>query len=177
MCTASANQACQDENRSIMSTWEQINPVALRANQACQDENSVPIRLRQRWGPCNLNGSNDNGNGSNDTLIVTGVRPSSCPGWPKQFYTKSFSILKTSGNEVYYTNPLLLPTKMMLCSKLHCQKFFELKLFSYKIVQPTPASGHDEPGESECQANCIRKDFQFKKLLAMKFTTQHHLCW
>jgi hypothetical protein len=30
--------------------------------------------------------------------------------------------LKLSGNEVYYTNSLILVVKIMLCSKLHCQK-------------------------------------------------------
>ena len=49
-----------------------------------------------------------------------------------QSYTKRVSILKTSGNEVYYTNYLILLIKMMLCSKLHCQKFFKLKIFSHK---------------------------------------------
>jgi hypothetical protein len=47
-------------------------------------------------------------------------------------YEKSFNI-KSSCNEVYYTNYLILPIKMMLCSKLHWQKLFKLKLFSYKI--------------------------------------------
>ena len=47
-------------------------------------------------------------------------------------YEKSFN-LKTSGNEVYYTNSLILLIKMMLCGKIHGQKFFKLKLFSYKI--------------------------------------------
>ena len=50
-----------------------------------------------------------------------------------QFCTKRVSILKTSGNEVYYTNSLILLTKIMLCSKLHCQEFLKLKLFSYEI--------------------------------------------
>ena len=38
-----------------------------------------------------------------------------------------------SGNEVYCTNALLLLIKMMLFSKLHCQKVFKLKHISYKI--------------------------------------------
>ena len=46
----------------------------------------------------------------------------------------SFLILKTSGNEVYYTNSLMILIKMMLCGKLHCQKFLKLKIFSYKII-------------------------------------------
>ena len=41
---------------------------------------------------------------------------------------------KNFGNEGYYTNSLILLMKMMLCSKLHCQKFFKLKSFSYKII-------------------------------------------
>jgi len=52
------------------------------------------------------------------------------------FYTKRVSIPKTSGNEGYYTNSLILLIMMMLCSKLPCQKFFKMKLFSYEIGQP-----------------------------------------
>ena len=40
---------------------------------------------------------------------------------------------KTSGNKIHYTNSLILLIKIMLCSKLHYQKFLELKLFSYKM--------------------------------------------
>ena len=54
--------------------------------------------------------------------------------WLVGSYTKSFSIFKKSVNEVYYTNALILLIKTMLCSKLHCQKGFKLKLFFYKIV-------------------------------------------
>ena len=43
------------------------------------------------------------------------------------------SIRKHSGNEVCRTNALLQVIKIMLCSNLHCQKVFRLKLFSYKI--------------------------------------------
>ena len=39
-----------------------------------------------------------------------------------------------SGNELYYTNYLI--AKNMLCSQLHCQKGFNLILFSYKLTQP-----------------------------------------
>ena len=46
---------------------------------------------------------------------------------------KSFSILKTSGNEVYYTASSLLVTLKNSCSKLHCQIFFKLQGCSYKI--------------------------------------------
>ena len=50
-------------------------------------------------------------------------------------YEKLFN-LKTSSNEVYYTNSLILLIKMMLCSKLHCQIFRKLKSFSYKLRDP-----------------------------------------
>ena len=43
------------------------------------------------------------------------------------------SISKISGYEVHYTMSLILLVKIMLCSKLHCQKTFKLKVFSYKI--------------------------------------------
>ena len=58
-----------------------------------------------------------------------------CSAIEYQSDTKSFFILKTSGNEVYYTNSLILLIKMMLYSKLHCQKLSKLKRFSYKIVR------------------------------------------
>ena len=35
---------------------------------------------------------------------------------------------------------LILPVKIMLCSKLHCQKVFELKHISYKILNPEPST-------------------------------------
>ena len=37
------------------------------------------------------------------------------------------------GNEVYYTNSLTLLVKNMLCSKVRCQKAFNLILISYEI--------------------------------------------
>jgi hypothetical protein len=40
-----------------------------------------------------------------------------------------------SGNEVCSTNSLILLVKNMLYSNLHCQKGFNLILFSYKIDQ------------------------------------------
>ena len=43
--------------------------------------------------------------------------------------------LNLSANEVYYTNSLILLVKNMLCSKLHCQKGFDLNPFSYKILR------------------------------------------
>ena len=39
-----------------------------------------------------------------------------------------------SGNKVYHTNSLALVAKNMLCSRLHCQKSFNLILFPYKIT-------------------------------------------
>ena len=47
-------------------------------------------------------------------------------------HEKAFK-LRLSGHELYNTNPLILLVKNMLCSKLHSQIFFQLKLFSYKI--------------------------------------------
>ena len=41
---------------------------------------------------------------------------------------------KLSGNEGYDANSLILLVKNMLCSKLHCQKDFNLIPFSYKIA-------------------------------------------
>ena len=39
-----------------------------------------------------------------------------------------------SGNELYYTNCSILLVKNMLCRELHCQKGFNLILFSYSTV-------------------------------------------
>ena len=44
------------------------------------------------------------------------------------------------GNEVYYTNSLVLLVKNMLCSKLHYQKYFELIVFLYKIGRDLKAT-------------------------------------
>ena len=41
--------------------------------------------------------------------------------------------LNLYGNEIYYTNYLILLVKNMLCSKILCQKGFNSILFSYKI--------------------------------------------
>ena len=41
--------------------------------------------------------------------------------------------LKSSGNEVYYTNSSMLLVKNMLCGKFCCHKGSNLILFSYKI--------------------------------------------
>ena len=46
---------------------------------------------------------------------------------------KCVSIQKISGNQDYCMILKTLRVKIMLCSKLHCQKYFELKHVSYKI--------------------------------------------
>ena len=53
-----------------------------------------------------------------DILVVARHQPCVL----QMLYEKLFNF-KISGNEVYYTNLLSLLIKMMLCSKLHCQKF------------------------------------------------------
>jgi len=58
--------------------------------------------------------------------------------WTQETSNEKAFKLKLSGNEVYYTNALLLLIKNMLCSKLHCQKGFELKLFLYKTRTTHP---------------------------------------
>jgi hypothetical protein len=60
---------------------------------------------------------------------------------PGNFLGKQFQS-ELSSNEVFCTSALLLLIKIMLCSKLQCQKVFELKLFSYKIQ----GSGADSQG-------------------------------
>ena len=57
--------------------------------------------------------------------------------FPSALQEKGFN-LKLSGNEVDYTNALLLPIRIMLCSKLHCQKVF--RFFSY-TPPPLPEGG------------------------------------
>ena len=54
---------------------------------------------------------------------------------------------KLSGNEVYCTNDVLVPVKIMLCSKLHYQKVFKLEFFSSKITCPDGACGAQLSGE------------------------------
>jgi hypothetical protein len=49
-------------------------------------------------------------------------------GAAPNFIGKSFDS-KLSGDEVYRTNAFLWLMKIMLCSKLHCQKGFDLILF------------------------------------------------
>jgi hypothetical protein len=44
---------------------------------------------------------------------------------------KCVSIQKISGSEVYYTILSRLLVKIMLCSRLHCQRSFKLKHISY----------------------------------------------
>jgi hypothetical protein len=46
------------------------------------------------------------------------------------FYRITIPVQKLSCNEVYCTNACILLVKIMLCSKLCCQNFFNLKLFS-----------------------------------------------
>ena len=55
-------------------------------------------------------------------------------------YRKRIAMSKLSGNDVYCTNALLLPIKIMLCSKLLCQKGFKWKNFPYKCGHHTRAS-------------------------------------
>ena len=50
------------------------------------------------------------------------------------FYRERVSMNFFFGYEVCCTNDLLLRMKIMRCSKLHLQKVFRLKLFSYKIL-------------------------------------------
>jgi hypothetical protein len=47
---------------------------------------------------------------------------------------------KFSGNEVYYTNALILLIKIILYSKLHDQRGFNLILFSYDPWQALTAT-------------------------------------
>ena len=42
---------------------------------------------------------------------------------------------KLSGNEVYYTNSLTLPVKILLSSQHHCQMLFNSNLFSWNLRQ------------------------------------------
>ena len=49
------------------------------------------------------------------------------------FYMKREVNQNVSGDEVYYTNSLISLVKNMLCSRLHCQKGFNLIPFLYKI--------------------------------------------
>ena len=57
-----------------------------------------------------------------------------------RFYMKCVSIQKISGNEVHYPIFYILLVKIMLCSKLHCQKSFKLKHMSYKIPGRLPGA-------------------------------------
>ena len=62
--------------------------------------------------------------------------------------------LKLSGCEVYYTNSLILPVKIMLCSKLHCQKGFKLKPFFYKIAVFETPGLHCRSSSGTNQGGC-----------------------
>ena len=60
--------------------------------------------------------------------------------------TGIFENLKLSGDEVDYANAVILPVKIILCCKLHCQRVLKLKVFSYTIHPHTPVSGVVKPG-------------------------------
>jgi len=47
---------------------------------------------------------------------------------------KRLSISMPSGDEVYYTIFKTLLVKIMLCSRLRCQKVLKLKVVSYQIL-------------------------------------------
>ena len=68
---------------------------------------------------------------------------------------KRVSIQNISGNEVDYTIILILLVKIMLCSKLRCQKYFKLEHILYEIRanlahirQSRPDAGLDFPVKS-----------------------------
>ena len=52
-------------------------------------------------------------------------------------YEKTLNLEK-NGNEVYNTAWSLLVIFLKMCSKLHCQKTFKLKVFSYMIRRSSP---------------------------------------
>ena len=57
---------------------------------------------------------------------------------------------KLAGNQVYYTNPLILLVKNLLCRKIHCQKVLIFIPFSYEISHLGPRGrfgGTPEPGQ------------------------------
>ena len=56
------------------------------------------------------------------------LRGTQSPAKIRIWYEKAFKS-KLSGNEVYHTIFLI----SLVCSKLHCQKFFNLKACSYQI--------------------------------------------
>ena len=58
--------------------------------------------------------------------------PSTGASFPQILYEKKIR-LYISGDEIYFTNSLILLVKNMLYSKLHCQRGFNLILFSCKI--------------------------------------------
>ena len=62
-----------------------------------------------------------------------GFRDGKRLGCMAKFDRKRVSSQKQSGNQVYFTNALLLLIKIMLCSKRHCQKGFTSILFPHKI--------------------------------------------
>ena len=70
-------------------------------------------------------------------------------------YKKSFN-LKNSWHEVYYTASSLQVILNNSCSKLHCQKFLKLKLFSYRIGPESrqPSSGLATPKAGKARDCC-----------------------
>ena len=62
---------------------------------------------------------------------------------------------------------------MMMCSKLHCQKFSKLKLFSYKIVAVFTAAVLG--GAARSGAGFIRTSISQKYDLSTKITTHVQL--
>ena len=51
--------------------------------------------------------------------------------------------IKKSGNEDDYTFMKKILAKIMLCSQLHCRKYFEFKHISYKIMGEVVARSTD----------------------------------
>ena len=62
------------------------------------------------------------------------------PRSPSWLYRERVSIQKLWCNEVYYTDACILLVNIVLCSKTHCIKSFELKLFSCKIEGLDPGT-------------------------------------
>ena len=72
--------------------------------------------------------------------------------------------LKLSGNEVYYTIFVILLVKIMLCSKLHCQRVLNWNTFHIKPRNPKP--GHrGGAGGCECLFGYAEREFFIDNLL------------
>ena len=70
-----------------------------------------------------------------DPQVKSLDRPGTNAAWTSQassggLLCENKNKTKLHGNEVDYTNSLLLPVKNMLCSKLHFQKGLKIILFS-----------------------------------------------